>query len=384
MIAYNNNWLRNLRAREAATEAYENECISQDEYNNIKEALTVGFYTPDLFARIGIFILTVICVSCLLGLLMLMTSGDGYEMMTTFAGIISYAALELFTTEKKHYRSGVDDALVLMSALLVSLGIGLAAGANETGMSFIVLLVSTYLVLRFGNRLMAAASFASLISLLFFTFSSMGPFIRSILPFAVMSVSALIYFISRKAALKESLSLYSNCITTFEVLSLIGFYAAGNYFVARELSNSMFHWQLQDGEPIPYGFLFKIFTAIIPASYILSGIKKRDIVMLRVGALSLAASVLTFRYYHYLLGTGAALTLAGIILIAAAWLLIRYLKTPRHGFNYIQRTSSITPLMPQVESLVLAETLPGSAQQASDGTAFGGGSFGGAGAGDSY
>ncbi|WP_449435710.1 hypothetical protein [Pedobacter steynii] len=63
MIIYNNIWLANLLIREEAQKARKAEAISIDEQKKIADKYPVGFYTPNIFIRIGLFILTCIIVS---------------------------------------------------------------------------------------------------------------------------------------------------------------------------------------------------------------------------------------------------------------------------------------------------------------------------------
>jgi uncharacterized membrane protein YgcG len=69
---------------------------------------------------------------------------------------------------------------------------------------------------------------------------------------------------------------------------------------------------------------------------------------------------------------------AGLGMISASWLLIRYLQIPRNGFTDRQEPGKYQADASQSESLVQAETFS-STNNPVDGTSFGGGSFGGGG-----
>jgi hypothetical protein len=92
MIAYNNEWLKNLVTREEATELYSDECITKPELEQIETKFPVLFYTPNFFIRIGLFILTVIVLSFSFGLFALMFL-DGMDKaigaIAIFFGIVS-------------------------------------------------------------------------------------------------------------------------------------------------------------------------------------------------------------------------------------------------------------------------------------------------------
>ena len=72
MIAYNKKWLTSLRLQNDVKENQNRGYITAEEFKNIKDKYPVGFYTPGLFARIGLFILTIIVVTFANGILSLL------------------------------------------------------------------------------------------------------------------------------------------------------------------------------------------------------------------------------------------------------------------------------------------------------------------------
>jgi len=69
MIAYNHSSLENLLTRKETEKAYRKGYISEAEKENIYQAYPVSFYSPNIFVRIGLFILTVVIGLFTLGLL---------------------------------------------------------------------------------------------------------------------------------------------------------------------------------------------------------------------------------------------------------------------------------------------------------------------------
>ena len=124
MIAYNKIWLTNLRLQNNVKENLDSGYVTADEFKSIKDKYPVGFYTPGLFARVGLFILTIIVVTFADGLLSLLfaSSSDLFDTFgwVFFLAILSYIALEVIVNSKHHYRSGVDDALLFIASLLSS------------------------------------------------------------------------------------------------------------------------------------------------------------------------------------------------------------------------------------------------------------------------
>src|ERR1700744_2919941 len=109
MIAYNKTWLGNLRLQQQVKNHVHQSDISGDEFKAIAEKYPVGFYTPNIFVRVGLFILTCIIILFAGGLLSLMAL-SGNIVNTSgwfiFLGILSYGSLELNISQQHHYRSG--------------------------------------------------------------------------------------------------------------------------------------------------------------------------------------------------------------------------------------------------------------------------------------
>lgn len=384
MIAYNNAWLNNLLLHAQAEQAHEEGCISTTEMDQIAAAYPVGFYTPNVFVRIGLFILTIVILVFGMGLISLLFISAGSEKifggMFIFFGICIYCALELMVS-KQHYHSGVDDALLWASAACFIGGInGLTAVAAEIN-AVLVFFVSIFLFLRFINAVMATIATLAVLALLFFIMLRLGETGKAITPFVIMLAAALLYFFCNRLLRAGQWNHYKDGLAVATITALVAVYAAGNYFVVREASIEMFNLNLSGGQDIPFGWLFWLFTVLIPVFYIARGIQKKDAVLLRVGLLLVAAIVFTVRYYFHVMPAELAMLLGGLMFIVLAYALIRYLQQPRQGFTYKEQKDKNFMDKLQVESLVIAQTFSGPASPGSDtGTQFGGGSGGGGGA----
>ena len=134
------------------------------------------------------------------------------------------------------------------------------------------------------------------------------------------------------------------------------------------------------------GWLFWILTVSTPLFYTYLGIRKKDSLFLWVGLVLIVATVFTIRYYYNLMPLEWALILGGILMIAIAYGLIRYLKTSRHGFTSLESSNKHLLENLHIESLVIAETFGGPAvvKAPVKDFQFGGGSGGGGGAGGQY
>ena len=99
---------------------------------------------------------------------------------------------------------------------------------------------------------------------------------------------------------------------------------------------------------------------------------------MRTGLGLIAATVFTVKYYYTILPVEMEMLIAGAMLIAGSYVLIKYLKIPKYGFTsedlYPSKKEAIN-----AEALIIAETFHKQPAIESDGL-YGGGSGGGGGA----
>ncbi|MEO6231416.1 MAG: hypothetical protein ABJB11_07685 [Ferruginibacter sp.] len=376
MIAYNKNWLRNIFIHEQADEAFLKNCLNENEKQVIKTAYPVGFYTPNVFIRIGLALLTFIILLCIFGLLILILSGFSDDMIggiAIFLSLITFGCLEFAVHGKNHFRSGVDDALLWTASGLLFGGISFLSNAGDVVNCVLIFLLSLYASLRFIDNLATAVACISLLGIFYFIFLKSGELLKAILPFILMIVSLVMYFLSTWLKKRKGLFLYKNNLQVVEIVSLLSLYCAGNYFLVSELSNVISH----ESKPIALGWLFWFFTSIIPIIYLISGIRKKNVVLIRSGLILIAAMVFTIKYYYQFASIEMTMLIAGILLLLISYSLNRLLKKPVHGFTSDAEITSNTMGDLQIESLILAQTLSG--DKVDTAPRFGGGSFGGGG-----
>jgi hypothetical protein len=385
MIAYNHTSLDNLMINEEVRHALAHDLISKEEADAIGKAYPVKLYRPNLFIRIGLFLLTVVIVFMGLGLFALITHSDsetGFGILTLVFSLLNYAALEFIIYDKAHFRSGMNDALIWLSMGFMVTAVNLLfSSVPALAQSVLIFILALYFLLRFGNVLMGALAFVSFLAIVFYSLIPLGNIAKMTMPFLLMAVSLLVYWLMRKQKHNNRLRHYKACCTVIEIIALIILYAAGNYFVVREVSNSMFDLYLKEGESIPGGWFFWITTVLLPFIYIFRGIQKKDVILLRTGLLLIAAIVFTIRYYHHVAPLEITLTISGILMILIAYGITKYLTPPKYGFTHaIPNDPQLAGLF-QLESLVVTETFhqatPVEPEKHFD---FGGGSSGGGGA----
>ena len=386
MIAYNNEWLGHLDIRKQAAEAFDADCLTKDELTGINNKYPVGFYTPNIFIRIGLFVLTIIIMLFSLGLLALIFHSaldeNLFSGLTIFFAILCYVALEYMVRTKNHYCSGVDDGLLWGASVALFCAISLPYDLSGLTNCLIIFMISLGATLRYADKLMAAVAYFSLAGIFFYACVESGSIAKAIAPFIIMVVSLAIYLAVTRSTIKKNNPCFTGCLKMIEISALISLYAAGNYYAVRELSNSMFNLNLLPGDSIPFGWLFWVFTILIPVIYLARGIQKKDAVLMRVGLILFAAIVFTVRYYHTILPLEIVMTFGGIVLLIISYGLMKWLHEPVHGFTSREVSSKNATDKLQIESLIIAQTFK--PDSGTEGTQFGGGSTGGGGASGEY
>ncbi|WP_346320715.1 hypothetical protein [Chitinophaga sp. YIM B06452] len=387
MIAYNTTGLDNAMINDQSETELKRGNITATEMAAIRTAFPEILYTPNFFIRIGLFLLTVVIAICVLGLMMLVMMAGINETtaggMLLFFGVCAYAFLEMWwIKDKDHFRSGIDDALIWISGASVLTGfiVLLNLDTATSICCLIICVIAAWMTIRFADMLMALTAYISGIAFVFFFGFEHSALAADLMPFIIMAASLGAYLGFSRLSGKYAYRHYENCLDALRSASLITLYLAGNYFVVREVGASMLH---KTG-PVPFGWLFWIFTFAVPALYIYSGIRRKDRILLRTGLILVAMVVFTVRYYHSLMPIETAMVLGGVLLIATAWIVIAYLKRPRHGFTYeADETGEEMAGLKAAEAVIIAQTFH-KTPQPDDSFKFGGGTGGGGGASGEY
>src|SRR5581483_11584805 len=278
MIAYNHKSLDHLLINEEMQWALGQQLISKEEANAIEKAYPVDLYRPNLFIRIGLLLLTTVIVLMVFGLFCLMLlsgSEHAFGILALVFSLLIYTTLELLIREKKHYRSGIDDALIWLSMAFLVGSVNLLIFSLSTfNQALLICVLTSYFLLRFGNVITVGLAFLSLLVVVFYGVTPLGVTAKTVMPFLMMAICFGIYWIMRKYGNTDRVKYYKTCCRLVEVLALVMLYAAGNYFVVREVSNSMFDLNLKPGEDIPGKWFFWAATVLIPFVYIIKGIQQ--------------------------------------------------------------------------------------------------------------
>lgn len=387
MIAYNRTSLLNLRVVKDTKSWADAGFINARQMTAINEAYPVNFYHPNFIIRILLFIATVIAlagVTGLFGLIFLDAFEDAIEVLCILYGIGCWIFLDLnFVRRARHYKSGVNEALLYHSAGWIFGGLAALSDFNEHFMLITGMIISAFAAMRYADLIATATATALFTYLIFFEMYSIGGAAQFYIPPVLLTVFTPLYLLIRKLKTAKSLQLWRDCLLVAESIALVIIYASGNYLVVRELTILMMGLDPQPGEDIPLAWLFYGLTVVIPLLYLYAGIKLRDVVLLRISLLAVAFSVFTFKYYFSLGHPEITLTLAGAVLIAVSLGLFRYLVTQRSGFTreklLKQKWAEANP-----EAFLISQTLGGNASVPEGVEAGGGGTSGGGGSSEGW
>lgn len=383
MIAYNKKWLNNLFVGYQLKTAFNKENITAEEYLAAKKIYPVGFYTPNIYIRAGLFFLTLIIIGFSYGLVFIPFSDSNFDniliiLCFTFSALC-YLVLELLIKKKHYYKSGVDDALLWASGGFLYAALFLIRDMHFIIPLLIIFIYSIYLTCRFANAIMGAVvlySGVQIFSSLFFMLFGDTGIIINLLFFIFIG---FIYLLSRNAATKNNLKFYKNVFIIVQVCALLYAYQNINYyFVSLSMRSNDVRGFLNFSSVL--NILIWVLTIGLPFCYIYMGIKNKDRLIGRVGLVLIVAIVFTIRQFYSLLPIEILMLSGGVILIPFAYFLSKYLQPQKNGFTSLPVSSELTNGWSQIESLIIAETFSSMPQPTTSNTNFGGGNFGGGGA----
>ena len=384
MIAYNREWLDALLIRDTAHGWHKNGLLSAEQLEALQEQKPVPFYSPNLFIRIGLGIFCLILMYAAMGLLALTGMLDSEAGLTAFCifwGIVWIILLELWIIRSlRHYGSGLDDMMLYVAAstLIGGLYASFPYWADPLAYCWVALPFLIAGSIRYLDRLMAAAAFGCSLIIVLLTVNEIPQLALYLLPLSGMLFSALAWWWSRKGQKRVAWRHWHGLFIMVELLSLPVFYASGNYFVVQQVGADQFNLP----QP-PIGWFFWSFTFGVPVLYLLLGLRLKDRLLLDIGILAVATSVFTFRYYHHIMPLAWACTIIGAIVFVAAYFLINYLRKNPGAYTY--EADGKAELLQEVEAQLIQQFIaaPTGKPEAPKET-FGGGDFGGGGAGGEY
>lgn len=386
--AYHQQWVYNLVVIKEAKRWAKHDFIQPDQLKKIQEAYSTPLYHPNLIIRILLLVATLLALLGVTGLIALFLADAGTRAIAFVCilyGIGSFVALEKLFIDRNHYKSGVTEALIYHACGFIIGGIAAFNDMENTSLILIAsLMVCGFAAIRYLDLITTLVAVFSLAGFIFYQCFETGGIVEQLIPFFFMIVFTIMWFLVKRYRKKDELSCWHYNFLTLEAISLLLIYASGNYLVVRELSVQLMELSLQDGEDIPFAFLFYFLTVAIPVAFIGFGIKNKDAVLLRVSLVALVFSVFTFKYYYIPGHTEIIFTAAGTLLILTAILLIHYLKIVRNGFTRENLMSSNWANL-NVEGFLISQTMGGNqTEKVNIIETGGGGDSGGGGASSSF
>jgi hypothetical protein len=358
--------------------------ITLDQFETAKKEFPVGFQQSNIFVKIGLFIFTNIIILAAGGLFLLFfgeaISGNRLvgPTLSLIAAFSLFWALENSINGSKFYRSGVDNALFYAALGFTLLFFVSITDYNSPDWVYLTfsLLILFLALMRYSDLLTAVGLYYCWIALWFVILSkfSIG---KLILPFVMMFMAALSYYAVKIWKKQTVTNYYHDCQVIIEILALVVFYLGGNYFVVRE-GNAQLN-NLSVSVQIAFAPLFYFFSSAIPLIYVFVGLKKHDRIMLIVGLIAIAFSIFTYRNYFSILPIEWALTIGGIVLILLSAFVIQFLNTEKYGLTYVLNSEDKHQ---NLQAFAISQII--STPNQPEGTKFGEGDFGGAGAGSEY
>lgn len=384
MIAYNTTWLDALLTKETARKWYGKGLLSEEKWQMIQEKNPSDFYSPNVFLRIGLAIFTLILLISaggFIGFVLEPSSEMGFSLFSLCCGGICIVVLERRVIQHgRHLKSGIDDMF-----LYVAIGAfvtGLCSLLHYTTPLWVYYCITwPFLVIgaiRYLDRLVAAAAFLCSLGIVLLLVQEIPNLAIYLLPFAGMLSSGLVFLQARQGLKRYSWRHWHGILQVLTLLSLGTFYASGNFWVVQEASIGIFQM-----ESVPMPWFFWTFTFLVPLGYIFGGLIGKDRALLDVGLGCLTAAVFSFRYYFHVMPLAWAAVIGGVVLFVTAYFSIRYLHQNRGA--YVCDEEAETYLLQEIEQQLIEQTIvnqPGPTPDKSE--SFGGGQFGGGGAGGDF
>lgn len=388
IIAYNVAEVGKRKVLSGADDLYKSKLLSKEQWLQIKKEFASNLYTPSIFMKALFFIFFYIGLTTLIGPFAQIFSDigvTGYRILSVILGMLILLMIEKLSIRKiHHFKSGEIEAGIYSSLSLIAFAI-LGSDPSLIIFATVGFILTAFAAVRYLDLLSLVVALGFFGWLLFQTITAMGPTAEALMPFLFMGTSGILFWGSHKLQLKLNNLIFDDQFVILKFIALLFFYVSGNYFVVREMSISLMGLQLGAQGDIPIAMVFYLLTALVPMGVLYWGIRQKSILWIRTGLLTMALSIVTFKYYFFLAYPMLTVTILGAVLIVIALVFFNYLKQARSGFTREVllrdkwQSSDLT-------ALIASQTLGGHKMNvpSDDEVIFRGGSFGGAGAGDNW
>jgi hypothetical protein len=386
MIAHDKTELQNITLLEEAQSLNEAGFINKKQFEVISKQLIVPKSHNNLLIRAAFFLLGVFLYSSICGFFSLISVDlidDNFKVLIFLYALVGFIGAE-FLTKQKFYGHGLDDAFILGAQLTLAIAIGVYTDGNGLLIAVTIMVTSLLSYLRYVHLSMALLFCLAATASLVYTMFELGDIGKNILPFVLMLFSVAVYFYSKTVLKNLKIAFYHKGILLANSFSLILFYLSGNYLVVRELSVALLGAQINPNSDISFAYFFYAFTFTVPVGFLVYSLLKKDRIMLWIGALAMAFSIYSVRYYYAVLPIETFLTIAGLLLFAFTFFAIKKLKHNKTGITFRPDRFTNANAFMNAEALIASQLgLKPETIQESD-MEFGGGGFSGGGSGGEF
>lgn len=364
--------------------------VTPEQVTAIQQAFPKRFRQVNPWLEVGAFLFTTLAVLSLYGLVMIQFDAFSGETSLFFSilsiayaiGILVFA--RFYTRKNGLCRNGTDNAMLVTAAGIGSWGlIELAANLNGRYPPFwvcalLALPVLLALIWYSGDVLLTYITLGLFYGMLFDRLIDFS-WGKSAMPFVLMSVSGVLFALVRKEPRR---AYYAEALGVARWFSLAMILIASNYFLVREL-NALLLSPIPPVSPqIALSGLFWLLTIGLPVAYLALGVQRRNRMLLILGTFGLAGAIAAFIHYYVTWPSSIVLSVCGALTIGLAVLLIRYLRQTRNGLTDVPDEEPPHALIRHIGTLATVQATANAQDQPH--LRFGGGDFGGSGAGDRY
>ena len=399
MRLYTESSLETVRARELLTQWNHDGLLGKEQYEQLEQETVSDLRTTNIFLRLVLLFFTILAVGAVVGLFFVL-AGTGFSdssagvFLLVFA-VLSYVAAEVAANGGRLYRYGIEEALAICSVVLVCLGLSsLMSGRSvlsAQGEMFVISGVgaafSLWLWYRFGlwYAFVAAMIFTPFLPAYWIPSHSLQLCLICVLYAAGLVCIAAVRSRHRFDYLEQGYSLA-------EAFLWLGIYLALNLKITAISPPPL--WP-HTGPPSEFAGPFYWTTWVLiwclPPLILTRGIRQKDRFVIAAGIITTLLTLVTNKPYLGWQRHTWDPMLLGIVLVAVAVLLRRWLAQGqdgvRHGFTAANMSAKHKHAMGVASSalgLLTPQTITPAPQPQSPKfeSGFGGGSGGGGASGD--
>jgi len=356
----------------------------------LNEALQPRYRSNPIFIRIGVFLLTLVIASSALGIFGLMigsalTSEGTIGILCLIGAGLLLALLHSFVINgQKHFRSGMDEALLYYALILFISGIIISLETydwlEELGHTILIFPILLVAAIFYLDSLLAVLAVGCFGLIIFFTALEWDPWGKILMPFMMMIYASALWFLINKLEKIKNYKIWGDNMAWVKWTAMLLLALSGNYFVVRELGGMLLESPMPEGEEIPLFWFFYIYTFAIPLIYIFLGLRNKNLGLLNIGLGLVAVAVFTIKYYHHVMPIEWTLVIGGLAMVLVAYIALKYWKTDKHGISVKVETHQRGDGL-RLESIIIQQTLGKSEDPEK---LMGGGKFGGGGTGGNF